>query len=393
VIFLNKIFAIIIIILIGISNFFIITFSLSAASDDVNIREVRDFNSWEELETEQDPGVRICALMVYDSESDKILIFGGFDGSGMSEELWAFDYETKKWTNKTPSSGPLGRCGQGFIYDSKRDLCIMFGGVGNDEKYYNDTWKYDYNSNTWTELFPVDSPSPRCKGGIAYDSKSDRIIWFGGYGPDKELLDETWAYNYKENTWLKMTPNVSPQARQRNPMMYDGDSDRVILFGGWVDGDEVLGDTWAYDFDTDTWTNMNPTTSPKPRARFGRAYDPTRDVILYTHGFGGKEGDFNDTWVYDYNNNKWTEFKMRNTPPPNRHCFQIALNTKYDVILLYGGHDGRNSLTDTWLLTFEKPDKPSKDKEKGFIPGFEVIYFLLGGAILVFLKNKRKNDY
>lgn len=52
----------------------------------------------------------------------------------------------------------------------------------------------------------------------------------------------------------------------------DAESDRLILFAGgspWF----MYGDTWAYDYDTDTWEEMSPDNSPSPRAMYATAYD------------------------------------------------------------------------------------------------------------------------
>ncbi len=353
---------------------------------------ITEFNTWKELETVESPGVRICSLMVYDSESDKVILFGGFNGAKMSGETWVYDYATNTWTNKTMANSPPGRCGYGLIYDAGRDKCIIFGGIGDNSKYFNDTWEYDYNTNTWTELKPEVSPSPRCKGGIAYDSESDQIVWFGGYGPNKVLLAETWTYNYDKNTWVNKTSSASPTGRQRIPLMYDSESDRVILFGGWLGDENVLGDTWAYDFNTNTWTDMKPALSPHPRARYGRAYIPESDVIIYTHGYGGADGDLNDTWTYDHNNNKWTQVEIQNTPPISRHCFQIALNTKDDVIIFQGGAGTTQSYTDTWALAAEEPteEDDKEDDEEGFLPGFEAMFIVIG-IVIVMVGFRRKS--
>ncbi len=305
--------------------------------------------TWVEIQS-AGPVISVCGHMVYDSESDVTILFGGFDGAKPGSETWAYDYKTNTWTNKTPDPSPPGRVGLGLIYDPSRDICILFGGIGAGQAALNDTWKYDYNTNTWTELHPTVSPSPRGKGGATYDIESDQIVWFGGYGNDGVLLDETWTYNYDDNTWVNRTSGVRPPARKRNPLIYDEESDVVIMFCGWLGGDEVLGDLWAYDFNTNTWTELDYSAPPHKRCRYGRAYDPKRDVIIYTHGFGGEDGDLDDTWTYDYNTNTWTEVNMLNTPPSKRHCFQIALDTEHDVIIFQGGNDGINAYSDSWAF-------------------------------------------
>ncbi|NIV12839.1 MAG: hypothetical protein GWN62_16630, partial [Aliifodinibius sp.] len=41
-------------------------------------------------------------------------------------------------------------------------------------------------------------------------------------------------------------------------MAYDSNADKIVLFGGSdVNGDEI-NDTWIYDPQTNTWTEMTP---------------------------------------------------------------------------------------------------------------------------------------
>jgi hypothetical protein len=43
-------------------------------------------------------------------------------------------------------------------------------------------------------------------------------------------------------------------------MAYNSVADRVIMFGGQVDKTsfKYTNETWTYDFNTNTWTNMTP---------------------------------------------------------------------------------------------------------------------------------------
>ena len=44
----------------------------------------------------------------------------------------------------------------------------------------NDTWAYDYNSDTWTVLEPVEAPSPRDYSDMVYSDSLNQVILFGG---------------------------------------------------------------------------------------------------------------------------------------------------------------------------------------------------------------------
>ncbi len=71
----------------------------------------------------------------------------------------------------------------------------------------------------------------------------ERVVLFGGPGASGRD-DETWVYNYTDNTWTNMNPSPKPSAREAYSMVYDSAHDRVVLFGG-LDGIRD-GETWVY---------------------------------------------------------------------------------------------------------------------------------------------------
>jgi len=97
--------------------------------------------------------------LVYDSENDLIILFGGYTHlltTEIDHETWAFDYNSNTWTQLNPV-GNLHRRWQSMAYDSESGKIILFGGNTGDDVYNfrNDTWVFDYNFNNWTMmLFP-----------------------------------------------------------------------------------------------------------------------------------------------------------------------------------------------------------------------------------------------
>ncbi|MFO7622752.1 MAG: kelch repeat-containing protein, partial [Anaerolineales bacterium] len=89
-----------------------------------------------------------------------------------------------------------------------------------------------------TEI-PALNPSARGYVSMVYDSESDKIILFGGYdepkgGGEPIPNGDTWAYDVATNTWTEMKPASGPPANGGTYLVYDIESDRVILFNaGW----------------------------------------------------------------------------------------------------------------------------------------------------------------
>jgi N-acetylneuraminic acid mutarotase len=277
--------------------------------------------------------------MTYDSESDRIVIFGGWNTTGEpgeKNETWTYDYDSDTYTKMNPSTRPIERAEPGIDHDSMRDEVIMFGGMqhlGSDTRG-NDTWKYDLNSNTWTELHATPAPSSRWSHDMVYDSESDRFILFGG--DDGTTLRDTWSYTPGTNVWTMMSPSIAPSARMAHKMVYDSESDIVILFGGSVRGATTFySDTWAYDYNTDTWENITHATHPSERGASSLAYDSESDRIVL---FGGstQSSAYNDTWLFDYNTETWIE-QSPSESPSARSRHGSAYDSQSDRVVIYGG--------------------------------------------------------
>jgi N-acetylneuraminic acid mutarotase len=142
---------------------------------------------------------------------------------------------------------------------------ILFGGFtepgddapsSRDMIITGDTWSYDYNTNTWEELEPNEAPPARGYSAIAYDAKSDRVILFGGEDESAgNIYKDTWVYQSDTNTWTELYPDISPSNRGWHAMVYSTKAQRIILFGGGVSREQCTDETWIYDSETNTWTN------------------------------------------------------------------------------------------------------------------------------------------
>lgn len=233
----------------------------------------------------------------YDAESERVILFGGVvEGWTDVHEVWAFDPATNEWTRLALDGGPDEF---GWVaYDAESDRVIMFGQRA-------ETWAYDFNANAWQEMTPPSSPPGRIEFALAYDPGSDQVILFGGYRD--VAVGDTWAYDYNRDSWTDLAPAIAPAPRAYPAMVHDPGTDAMILFGGESRGGRALGDTWAFDVDAGTWTDLAPASSPGPIDRHAMAYDPTTGLVVLFGG-GPIAGQFqDDTWLYDSANNTWAQ--------------------------------------------------------------------------------------
>jgi N-acetylneuraminic acid mutarotase len=294
--------------------------------------------------------------IVYDIESDSLLHYGGWipeqTSSGYSSiqsysnESWIYNFTSESWQNLEQLNNPGPRFSYSIAYDIASDLIVLFGGASSEDEYRGDTWSFDMNTNTWTNMSPVSSPGVRFGASMVYDSESDVIILFGGLDFPELFghhVQQTWVYDLDTNIWTNMEPTTQPIGRHHASMTYDTESDRVILFGGYVSSavDEASSDTWSYDYNTNTWVQMDPDSNPEGRFYGALTYDNSSDrAILYGGGWDySTNSELGDTWAYDSNSDSW-ELMSPDPHPPERWRHSMTYRAADDSILLIGGSFG-----------------------------------------------------
>jgi hypothetical protein len=239
--------------------------------------------SWTQANPVTTPTFRRAGAMAYDGVGNRLLMHGGLDPSFSSliDETWAYNGIT--WTLLTPTSGMAGRWGHQLVRDTLRNRLITFGGRSPTQNTpANDT--YQWNGSGWLQILPASAPAPRHLYGMAYDQRRDRVVVFGGRGA-LQTLSDTWEF--EGSNWQRVDLLEAPPARQELVMVYDAGRAATVLFGGFhPDSSTVYGDTWEYD--GSQWVERSFATPPAPRYRAAAAYDSRRQRVLVYGGFNGQ---------------------------------------------------------------------------------------------------------
>src|SRR5262249_50925527 len=139
---------------------------------------------------------------------------------------------------------------QSMVYDSVNHVTLLFGGQTGgyaDGKTINETWSYDYTRNAWSKRSPTTAPPPRAQAQACYDSVNGVLIVFGGHAEvypkrwDGRTYEDTWVYDYKTDTWTNMKPKNSPPAGSTVRFMAFDPLNNVAI-------NVVGGKTWVYRF-------------------------------------------------------------------------------------------------------------------------------------------------
>ncbi len=285
----------------------------------------------------QTPAARIYHSMV-ETEDGRIIVVAGNSKHGWSMDLydvWAYELESNEWTEigQVEAGEVFGAYGAAYDRQAKRVIFLNREG---------ETWALDPTDGTWEHRDPPEGPSSRCGQGMAYDAGSDRVVLFGGFGctsVSDPVFDDTWSYDYESDTWTRHEPEAAPPARMYHAMAYHEGADRVIVWGGRVEDSKV----WAFDLEGETWTAVEAAGGPEGiRSYHTMAYMPASESVIV---FGGLNLDtwssasgtmLNETWSLDLIGREWTRLETVNTPPVRSH-HAMATHSPTASLVVFGG--------------------------------------------------------
>lgn len=382
------------------STIFILPFSLSPEMPDRTVPAtplgiVGDV-AWTDMSPSISPDVRAASAFVYDPPTDTYVLFGGMDieSSNFFGDTWSYDLGANSWQELSPADHPELTVFPAYAYDSADEVMLLFCTVDSMFNLLNETWSYDASANDWTNLLATNAPSFRAYSSAVYDSQSEKLVMFGGItdlmGVSK-FVNETWSFDFTSNAWTELTPALSPSPRYLSSMAYDSESDRIIVFGGYFEDSEgngiALADTWSYHFGSNTWTNMTPSLSPPERMGASCFYDPISDSVLV---WGGAQpmGALDDLWAYDYGTNSWSEVNQL-TRPLGRAYGSMAIDPTTGVAVLFGGASMSGTLGDTWVV---QPGTPIPEFQTVILPAVGVIVMVIALAGLMKRARRQRRD-
>jgi hypothetical protein len=134
---------------------------------------------WEKLSAGQPSPQNLYEMtsLAWDSKREQLLLHGG---GTRRDELWAFDWKSRKWRNLEPKvAAPAGSappvCAREAVYLPADDVLLSYGGPDN-------LWAYTPSDNSWRkQAIPFDANGglPRQAGhnrAMLYDPKHDVVL-------------------------------------------------------------------------------------------------------------------------------------------------------------------------------------------------------------------------
>jgi hypothetical protein len=313
----------------------------------------------------QGPGYRSEQAMVFEKSTGKVLLFGGSTTDGVSGDTWEWDPAQGKWTQLVPASAPSARSDSALVWDSKRNLAVLFGGMeqaqgGLSGVPKQDTWEWDPAKQNWTNrTIAGTTPSARYGHAMAYDPGQGVTVLVGGWDIDTgNALADVWEWDPTTGAWTQRLagsePNLPP-ARLYASLVTDSGQDHLDLVGGKTqlgngqptpNLDPKPGEIWELDPKTATFTNRTPPPPvwPQPRSYPAMAFCPATGKTYVFGGLGansavlsGTEDNsvlLDDLWEWD--GSAWSEVASDVGPAP-RMAAAMAYDPYRKSLILYGG--------------------------------------------------------
>jgi hypothetical protein len=264
--------------------------------------------------------------MAWDPKRNRLWLMGGVCSGYDYPDTYYYDSAAESWTQLHPPHYPVYRAARTMIYDSDTDALLLYGYDGGAATH--NLWIYcpgDASgvlsarqmqagcmaADDWFEVFPnngtvnVDGTSVTLASGAPFNPAWQIGFVFIGTpdnGTSYTLASVTSPTQLTLGTSLGTQTGVpyyvEPPWTQPG-MVYDLVTRKVILFGGG--GNQ----TWTYDVAAKIWLDQSPANPPPEDPYFPEptiAYNSSTGQLLYHQrtGVGGPAD-----WSYDPANNTW----------------------------------------------------------------------------------------
>ncbi len=264
--------------------------------------------------------------MVFDSRRQITVMFGGRNWPANTTVYSnTYQYTPTGWDQIATPNSPPGRFWSAMAYDDHRQRIVLFGGQTLSSKF-GDTWEFD--GTNWNPVSSVHSPGAQSGMSMTYDSCRQKTVLFDTQG-------KTWEYDGAD--WTNLTTAASPPGRNLAAMVFDPGHCRALLFGGAPSSgpSNALSDTWSYD--GANWTQINTATAPPGRWAHAMAFDTSRGRIVLFGGYGPSYPagtDTNDTWEFD--GTTWVQVLPQNSPASASQAAMVYDQSRARIVM-FGG--------------------------------------------------------
>ncbi|CAH6420124.1 Hypothetical protein KVN_LOCUS21 [uncultured virus] len=344
--------------------------------------EWRTYQENTEDQTSYRPEIREEGAFFFRTNGDLVSVYGLQEAIRLVHQNVFFvdvsthNFATNKWTRIHYGNGtaPSARAFFCWGYDAINDVFYLNGGTNYLSAtvptfaFYNDTWKFEFSTNTWTQLTLTNFPSSRASSTCGTVGQS--LFLFSGAIVNQFFVrtnfEDFWHFNMSSETWSLISTNVNatggPIGRAQGRMTTLISTTDIWFSGGsrynGAAAPTPLDDVWLLHADNFTWEQLDNEGTPFPVREFpGVVATSDKFVFMIAGDAQGNKtvadtcaaftppGCFvpatptNNMFIYNVNRQKWTEFEFDeeqgNISPLRRP--NVAFHENQETIYLYGG--------------------------------------------------------
>lgn len=287
---------------------------------------------------------------------------GGADPDDTGTTPAPLDCSTRGIDQPSPRGDVAG------AWDAAGERFVLFGGdEGVPEQcmsmtdFSGETWVFEPDCDTFRLLDPADSPKRRGRHTLVADDTQPRLVLHGGRfradtSGDYDVFSDTWVFDLQTDSWSEIDAPGGPSPRSNHGAVVVGGT--LWVYGGNASNDglvfEPLGDVWSLDLATGAWTEHETTGGPDARLFHAVATDGD---FLYVYA-GGDENAFTgpffqDLWALDLTTLAWTELSDGSDGPEGRISPVLAYDAVADQLVVFAGHDDQALGNHNELWTFD----------------------------------------
>jgi hypothetical protein len=341
-------------------------------------------SSWTQLSPSGTPPIaRTGAPAVYDSAGDRMIVFGGRDGSGNNRnDVWVLTHAngeggSGQWIRliaNGAAGSPPARSGHSAVYDSANNRMIIFGGcAGYCAPVLNDVWVLS-NANgvggvpAWTQLSPGAGPAGRTNAAVAFGMTPNSLVVFGGQDGSANpcsTFSDIWTLSNVNGlggppawTPVSLTPGSTiPPGQNGATVVYENGDIRLFGGTGLVNGKcQATNAVWSLVVMM-SGTEVLPINrvpegavgSPAARTFASGVYDAKGGRMLVFGGVDGSGNYLNDVW--SLGGLAWSQLSPTGGPPAARRGQAAIFDSTSRRMTIFGGSNASGVLNDSWTLT------------------------------------------
>eukprot|EP00741_Cyanophora_paradoxa_P009104 tig00000145_g8816.t1 len=289
----------------------------------------------------------------------RIVIFGGNDHDVFFDDLYVLELapeRTPRWihvANSPVEMAPSPRRGHSATLVGNK--IIVFGGVGPDAQLHNDLHILDLDSLTWSLPTGVGGAPPTGRYGHTATLVGNKIVIFGGSGD--AVYNDLHVLDLRRMAWYEaQCSGKPPSPRCGHTASLVGR--RLVVFGGGGQEDceaRFFSDTHLLDTDSMAWSvaELGPGSGPPPSPRRAHTATAVAGRVLVFGGGGGEAGGdlYNDLHLFDLDGMRWSLVPDPEGDVPEPRLNHTAAACGGELVVFAGGRkDGGRSYNSLFAL-------------------------------------------